>query len=128
MKTIRLLRPDHVGGGIDTYYFGANLLTHILPQNGRQAQIAASKRFHSIRTRCRVTLSNANDFAPLTAVCLCRSPAVGGIAPPGSGETALARSRRKAALRRRDCPLSSQVDKQDMHSPGGRIGRAATGH
>lgn len=36
MKTIRLLYPDHVGGGIDTYYFGANLLTHILPQNGRQ--------------------------------------------------------------------------------------------
>lgn len=36
MKTIRLLYPDHVSGGLDTYYFGANLLSHILPQNERQ--------------------------------------------------------------------------------------------
>jgi len=36
MKTIRLLYPDHVSGGLDTYYFGANLLAHILPQNDRQ--------------------------------------------------------------------------------------------
>ena len=36
MKTIRLLYPDHVSGGLDTYYFGANLLAHILPANDRQ--------------------------------------------------------------------------------------------
>lgn len=36
MKTIRLLYPDHVGGGLETYYFGANLLAHILPQNDNQ--------------------------------------------------------------------------------------------
>lgn len=36
MKTIRLLYPDYVSGGLDTYYFGANLLQHILPPNGRQ--------------------------------------------------------------------------------------------
>lgn len=36
MKTIRLLYPDHLSGGLDTYYFGANLLTHILPANENQ--------------------------------------------------------------------------------------------
>ena len=36
MKTIRLLYPDHVSGGLDTYYFGANLLQYILPQNPNQ--------------------------------------------------------------------------------------------
>lgn len=36
MKTIRLLYPDHVSGGLDTYYFGANLLLYILPQNPNQ--------------------------------------------------------------------------------------------
>lgn len=36
MKTIRLLYPDHLSGGLDTYYFGANLLAHILPQNENQ--------------------------------------------------------------------------------------------
>lgn len=36
MKTIRLLYPDHLSGGLDTYYFGANLLVHILPQNANQ--------------------------------------------------------------------------------------------
>ncbi|MGN1413777.1 MAG: arginase family protein [Anaerovoracaceae bacterium] len=36
MKTIRLLYPDHVSGGLDTYYFGANLLQYILPQNDNQ--------------------------------------------------------------------------------------------
>ena len=36
MKTIRLLYPDHVSGGLETYYFGANLLTHILPANDKQ--------------------------------------------------------------------------------------------
>lgn len=36
MKTIRLLYPDYVSGGLETYYFGANLLAHILPQNDRQ--------------------------------------------------------------------------------------------
>ncbi len=33
MKTIRLLYPDYVGGGLETYYFGANLLAHILLEN-----------------------------------------------------------------------------------------------
>ena len=36
MKTIRLLYPDYLSGGLDTYYFGANLLSHILPQNESQ--------------------------------------------------------------------------------------------
>ncbi|OUM60671.1 hypothetical protein PIROE2DRAFT_13488 [Piromyces sp. E2] len=36
MKTIRLLYPDHVSGGLDTYYFGANLLQYILPSNSNQ--------------------------------------------------------------------------------------------
>lgn len=36
MKTIRLLYPDYVSGGLDTYYFGANLILHILPENENQ--------------------------------------------------------------------------------------------
>ena len=36
MKTIRLLYPDYVSGGLDTYYFGANLLAYILPRNEQQ--------------------------------------------------------------------------------------------
>lgn len=36
MKTIRLLYPDYVSGGLETYYFGAHLLSHILPSNDRQ--------------------------------------------------------------------------------------------
>ena len=36
MKTIRLLYPDYVSGGLETYYFGAHLLQHILPQNHNQ--------------------------------------------------------------------------------------------
>ena len=36
MKTIRLLYPDYVSGGLETYYFGAKLLAHILPQNESQ--------------------------------------------------------------------------------------------
>lgn len=36
MKTIRLLYPDHVSGGMETYYFGANLMAHILPSNEKQ--------------------------------------------------------------------------------------------
>lgn len=39
MKTIRLLYPDYVSGGLDTYYFGANLLAHILPENNNQPLI-----------------------------------------------------------------------------------------
>lgn len=39
MKTIRLLYPDYVSGGLDTYYFGANLLAHILPENKNQPLI-----------------------------------------------------------------------------------------
>ena len=36
MKTIRLLYPDYASGGIDTYYFGANLLQYIMPVNPLQ--------------------------------------------------------------------------------------------
>lgn len=36
MKTIRLLYPDFLSGGLETYYFGANLLSHILPANENQ--------------------------------------------------------------------------------------------
>lgn len=36
MKTIRLLYPDYISGGLETYYFGANLMAHILPQNENQ--------------------------------------------------------------------------------------------
>jgi len=42
MKTIRLLYPDHVSGGLDTYYFGANLLQYILPQNKNQPLVKVS--------------------------------------------------------------------------------------
>ena len=36
MNTLRLLYPDFVSGGLDTYYFGAELLKHLLPQNDNQ--------------------------------------------------------------------------------------------
>ena len=36
VKTIRLLYPDFVSGGLETYFFGANLLQHILPKNEKQ--------------------------------------------------------------------------------------------
>lgn len=36
MKIIRLLYPDYLGGGLKEYYFGANLLSHILPENKEQ--------------------------------------------------------------------------------------------
>lgn len=36
MKTIRLLYPDYASGGLETYYFGASLLAHILPANDVQ--------------------------------------------------------------------------------------------
>ncbi|MDO5639161.1 MAG: arginase family protein [Neisseria sp.] len=39
MKTIRLLYPDFVSGGLETYHFGANLLAHILPENPKQPLI-----------------------------------------------------------------------------------------
>ena len=39
MKTIRLLYPDYLSGGLETYYFGANLLAHILPENKNQPLI-----------------------------------------------------------------------------------------
>ena len=39
MKTIRLLYPDHVSGGLETYYFGANLLQYILPVNSNQTTV-----------------------------------------------------------------------------------------
>ncbi len=36
MKTIRLLYPDFVSGGMEEYYFGSNLLQYILPRNENQ--------------------------------------------------------------------------------------------
>ncbi len=39
MKTIRLLYPDYDSGGLETYYFGAGLMAHILPENGKQPLI-----------------------------------------------------------------------------------------
>lgn len=39
MKTIRLLYPDHVSGEVETYYFGAHLMAHILPENPAQPLI-----------------------------------------------------------------------------------------
>lgn len=42
MKTIRLLYPDYVSGGLETYYFGANLLQYILPENKNQPLIKVS--------------------------------------------------------------------------------------
>ena len=44
MKTIRLLYPDHQSGGLDTYYFGAHLLSHLLPENPDQALITVDVR------------------------------------------------------------------------------------
>lgn len=29
MKTIRLLYPDYVSGGLDAYYFGAHLMARV---------------------------------------------------------------------------------------------------
>ncbi len=42
MKTIRLLYPDYVSGGLETYYFGAHLLSHILPPNERQPLVTVN--------------------------------------------------------------------------------------
>ena len=36
MKTIRLLYPDHLSGGLPEYYLGAALLTQIVPENPDQ--------------------------------------------------------------------------------------------
>lgn len=36
MKTMRLLYPDYISGGLDTYYFGEKLLQYIIPQNQNQ--------------------------------------------------------------------------------------------
>ena len=38
-KTIRLLYPNYISGGLDNYYFGAKLLQHILPQNENRPMI-----------------------------------------------------------------------------------------
>ncbi len=42
MKIIRLLYPDYLSGGLDTYYFGAGLLQYILPPNSTQPLIKVS--------------------------------------------------------------------------------------
>ena len=39
MKTIRLLYPDYVSGGLEEYYFGARLMSSILPENSLQPLI-----------------------------------------------------------------------------------------
>lgn len=39
MKTIRLLYPDYVSGGLDTYYLGARLMAQLLPSNESQPLI-----------------------------------------------------------------------------------------
>ena len=39
MKTIRLLYPDFLSGGLDEYYFGAQLLCLIVPPNDDQPLI-----------------------------------------------------------------------------------------
>lgn len=36
MKTIRLVYPDSVSGGLKEYYFGSLLMSHIIPENGDQ--------------------------------------------------------------------------------------------
>lgn len=36
MKTIRLLYPDYVSGGLETYYLGAALMAAILPERSVQ--------------------------------------------------------------------------------------------
>lgn len=36
MKTIRLLYPDYLSGGLDEYYFGSCLMSHIIPENREQ--------------------------------------------------------------------------------------------
>ena len=52
MKTIRLLYPDYVSGGLETYYFGANLLAHILPANERQPLLKVEIAPPDGRERC----------------------------------------------------------------------------
>ena len=47
MKTIRLLYPDYDSGGLETYYFGAGLMAHILPENGKQPLIKVEVERHS---------------------------------------------------------------------------------
>lgn len=39
MKTIRLIYPDYLSGGLDTYYFGTSLLEHIIPANKNQKTV-----------------------------------------------------------------------------------------
>lgn len=36
MKIIRLLYPDYLSGGLDEYYFGSCLMSHIIPENRDQ--------------------------------------------------------------------------------------------
>ena len=39
VKTVRLLYPDYLSGGLDTYAFGARLMRYLLPENPRQPLI-----------------------------------------------------------------------------------------
>lgn len=39
MKTIRLVYPDSVSGGLKEYYFGSLLMSHIIPENGDQPMV-----------------------------------------------------------------------------------------
>ena len=45
MKTIRLLYPDYLSGGLETYYWGAQLLAHLLPANANQPTTLATAYF-----------------------------------------------------------------------------------
>ena len=39
MKTIRLVYPDYLSGGLDEYYFGSLLMSHIIPENDKQKTV-----------------------------------------------------------------------------------------
>ena len=67
MKTIRLLYPDYLGGGLDTYYFGSNLLAHILPENDRQPLI-----------RVNITAPCGKEY-PITEGIYAKSEVLAGI-------------------------------------------------
>ena len=61
MKTIRLLDPDYLSGGLETYYFGANLLTHILPANENQPLLRVEIAPPDGRKRCETDGIYARD-------------------------------------------------------------------
>ncbi len=38
-ENYKIIIPDYVSGGLDEYFFGANLMAHILPENDHQPVI-----------------------------------------------------------------------------------------